>query len=150
MRERIKEIMDNESLTPTKFADKLQVNRAVISHIINGRNNPSLDVVMSILAEMPYINSDWLLNNKGPMYKEGFSYPHTQSLSAEDIESRELFSNPSISSERASDSVIEEGVDVRNILAASAVSKERLVAKKISQIIIYYEDNTFETFKINK
>ena len=55
MKDRIKEIMDNEDLSPAKFADRLQINRAVISHILNGRNNPSLDVVLKILSEMDYI-----------------------------------------------------------------------------------------------
>ncbi len=45
MKDRIKLIMEKENLTPAKFADKLQINRAIISHILNGRNNPSLDVV---------------------------------------------------------------------------------------------------------
>ena len=62
MKDRIKKIMDNENLTPAKFADKLQINRAVVSHILTGRNNPSLDVVTKILSEMNYLNSDWLLN----------------------------------------------------------------------------------------
>ena len=77
MKDRIKEIMDNEDLTPAKFADRLQINRAVISHILNGRNNPSLDVVLKILSEMDYINSEWLLNGIGLMYKDGYS-PQSQ------------------------------------------------------------------------
>lgn len=69
MRERIRQIMENENLTPAKFADKLQINRANISHILNGRNNPSLDVVARILSEMPYINSEWLINGTGRCIK---------------------------------------------------------------------------------
>ena len=75
MKDRIKEIMDNENLTPAKFADQLQINRAVVSHILNGRNNPSLDVVTKILSEMNYINSDWLLSGTGSMYKDGYAAP---------------------------------------------------------------------------
>ena len=52
MKDRIKLIMEKENLTPAKFADKLQINRAIISHILNGRNNPSLDVVSKILNEL--------------------------------------------------------------------------------------------------
>jgi len=71
MKERIKKIMEIEQLTSTRFADRLQINRAVISHILNGRNNPSLEVVTRILAEMEYINPEWLLNGTGSIYKEG-------------------------------------------------------------------------------
>ena len=70
MRDRIKTIIEREDLTPTKLAEKLNISRAVISHILNGRNNPSLDVVTSILTEMPYISSDWLLSGEGEMYRE--------------------------------------------------------------------------------
>jgi transcriptional regulator with XRE-family HTH domain len=63
--------MEHENLTPAKFADKLQISRAVISHILNGRNNPSLDVVTKILTQMDYINPEWLLTGKGSMYKNG-------------------------------------------------------------------------------
>ena len=73
MKDRIKQIMDKANLTPAKFADQLQINRAVVSHILNGRNNPSLDVVTKILSEMNYINSDWLLNGTGQMYKDGYT-----------------------------------------------------------------------------
>src|SRR5690554_4282945 len=71
MKDRIKIIMENENLTPAKFADRLQINRAIVSHILNGRNNPSLDVVTRILTEMNYINPEWLLNGTGSIYKEG-------------------------------------------------------------------------------
>jgi Helix-turn-helix. len=70
MKDRIKLIMDNEHLTPSAFADKLQLGRAVISHILNGRNNPSLDVVSRILSKMDYIDSDWLLTGNGKCIKQ--------------------------------------------------------------------------------
>ncbi len=52
MKDRIKQIIDQEHLSPSSFADKLQLGRAVVSHILNGRNNPSLDVVTRILSKM--------------------------------------------------------------------------------------------------
>ena len=58
MKDRIRLIMEKENLTPARFADSLDINRAVISHILNGRNNPSLDVVTKILEVMDYINPE--------------------------------------------------------------------------------------------
>ena len=69
MKDRIRLIMESEQLTPSAFADKLQLGRAVISHILNGRNNPSLDVVARILSNMNNINPDWLITGNGSMYK---------------------------------------------------------------------------------
>lgn len=71
MKERIKQIMEAENLTSANFAERVQISRASVSHILNGRNNPSLEVVTRILNEMNYINAEWLINGTGSMYKEG-------------------------------------------------------------------------------
>lgn len=71
MKERIKRIMEVENLTSANFADRVQISRASVSHILNGRNKPSLEVVTRILNEMNYINAEWLINGTGNMYKEG-------------------------------------------------------------------------------
>jgi transcriptional regulator with XRE-family HTH domain len=146
MKERIKEIMDNENLSPAKFADQLQINRAVISHILNGRNNPSLDVVTKILSEMNYINSDWLLNGTGSMYKDGFSAPT-------DKNERSLFD---AGATNVRDNVIHSEYvkenDLRGVENTDKLTDMQHVSqvtgnnRKVKQIIIYYTDNTFETF----
>ncbi|MFR9166862.1 MAG: helix-turn-helix domain-containing protein [Dysgonomonas sp.] len=91
IRDRIREIIEAENITPAKFADNLDIGRAVISHILNGRNNASLDVIMKILAVMPQINSDWLLTGKGLMYLDGAK----KNNSVRDIQ-QDLFSDNSI------------------------------------------------------
>ena len=147
MKDRIKKIMDNEDLTPAKFADQLQINRAVISHILNGRNNPSLDVVLKILAEKDYINSDWLLNGIGSIYKDGYELPpknenkpslfDLNSTSTEDNESKlEYLKENHVKTQ----SNMDVSPDTQHI---SQLARE---TKKIKEIIIYYSDNTFETF----
>ena len=65
MKERIQKIIDLEKLTASKFADIIGVQRSSVSHIISGRNKPSLDFVQKILSKFPEINTDWLLSGKG-------------------------------------------------------------------------------------
>lgn len=145
MKDRIKEIMDNEDLTPAKFADRLQINRAVVSHILNGRNNPSLDVVLKILSEMDYINSDWLLNGNGSMYKEGYS-SQTQNkqglfnLSA--VDTTDIEAN----SKYAKENHIKNHKNEDKTPNTQYVLPSEGNNRKIKQIIIYFTDNTFETF----
>lgn len=146
MKDRIKKIMENDDLTPAKFADKLQINRAVVSHILNGRNNPSLDVVMKILSEMDHINSDWLLNGIGSMYKEGYS-PSVNN------KERGLFDVDAIDStdnEIKSESPKENNVKSTETTHLSTDTQSfpyvSSKVRKAKQIIIYYTDNTFETF----
>ena len=65
MRERIKEIMEREGMGQSQFADHIGVNRPTLSHILAGRNNPSMEVVMKIHQKFPQINLLWLLDGIG-------------------------------------------------------------------------------------
>ncbi|MBC6698669.1 helix-turn-helix domain-containing protein [Hymenobacter puniceus] len=67
MVERIKELLQADQLTPTQFADRIGVARPIISHILSGRNKPSLEVVQKILAAFPQLSLDWLLKGAGSM-----------------------------------------------------------------------------------
>ena len=67
MKERIEKIMEVEQLSASKFADAIGVQRSSISHIISGRNKPSLELVNKILQQYQHINADWLLLGKGEM-----------------------------------------------------------------------------------
>jgi DNA-binding XRE family transcriptional regulator len=64
---RIQEVMKEYSYTPSVFADEIGVQRPAISHILSGRNRPSLDIVLKILKKFPKINSHWLLTGEGKM-----------------------------------------------------------------------------------
>lgn len=150
MKDRIKLIMEKENMTPAKFADRLQINRPVISHILNGRNNASLDVVTKILSEMSYINPEWLLNGTGNMYKE-------QSGNTPSSMTPDLFSQMEQDSPKIPDTFVkpkEMGFKPTENNYQSVENKHvetpKINDRKISQIIIYYDDNTFEIFGPNK
>lgn len=70
MKDRIQKIISAENLTASKFADIIAVQRSSISHLVAGRNQPSLDIVKKILKSFPKINSDWLIFGEGNMYKD--------------------------------------------------------------------------------
>lgn len=65
MRERIKQIIEREGMSQSQFADFIEVNRPTLSHILAGRNNPSMEVVMKIHQKFPQINILWLLDGVG-------------------------------------------------------------------------------------
>ncbi len=146
MKDRIKQIMENENLSPAKFADRLEINRAVISHILNGRNNPSLDVVTKILSEMDYINPEWLLNGKGSMYKEGIdvdSLPKERDLFNQD---KINMSGESKNMENSKEIEVKQHPKTEQDSGSKSIGIINNPVKKINQIIIYYDDSTFETF----
>lgn len=70
---RIKEILEKRDLNPAQFADQLSINRSRLSHILTGRNKPSLEIVQAILDNYSDINPNWLLSGKGKMTKNEIS-----------------------------------------------------------------------------
>ena len=65
MRERIKQVIDREGMSQSQFADFIEVNRPTLSHILAGRNNPSLEVISKIHQKFPKISLSWLLDGIG-------------------------------------------------------------------------------------
>jgi transcriptional regulator with XRE-family HTH domain len=70
MKDRIIRIMKEKNMNASQFSDAIGIQRATISHILAGRNNPSLDMVMKIFAKFPAISPDWFLFGKGSMNRE--------------------------------------------------------------------------------
>lgn len=62
----IKSFIVSKNLSPSKFADEIGVQRSSISHILSGRNKPSLDIVQKIIRRYPEIGTDWLLEEPPP------------------------------------------------------------------------------------
>lgn len=69
MIKRIKSLISVKNLTASQFADLLGVQRSNISHILSGRNKPSLDFVLKIAEHFPIISMEWLINGNGEMFK---------------------------------------------------------------------------------
>ena len=63
--DRLKKVMEHEQLSASTFADKVGVQRSSISHILSGRNKPSLEFILKILSSFPDVELYWLLNGKG-------------------------------------------------------------------------------------
>jgi len=67
MHERLKNWMEIEGLKSSALADSIGVNRATISHILSGRNKPSIDFLEKLLNVYPNINANWLISGIGYM-----------------------------------------------------------------------------------
>lgn len=62
---RMEIILEHYGLSAAAFAEKLGVQRSGISHLLSGRNKPSMDFVMKLTATFPEVDLYWLLNGKG-------------------------------------------------------------------------------------
>ena len=63
--ERLQKVINFYGETASGFAEKIGVQRSSISHILSGRNKPSLDFVMKVLYAYPEVELYWLMNGKG-------------------------------------------------------------------------------------
>lgn len=70
---RIEKIMQHEHMSSGQFAIEIGVQNSTLSHILNNRNNPSLDVLKKILNRFPEISSDWLILGQGSMFRNEFN-----------------------------------------------------------------------------
>ena len=146
MKDRILKVMEREALTPARFSEAIGIQRSAMSHIVSGRNNPSLDVLMKILSTYTHISTDWLLKGEGPMYKtENNNYQ--PSLFTENDEIRpEIRVVP----EKSLQSIVELPKSGPKPTEIEQVIYEERSSKNVSKIMIFYSDNTFETFTPEK
>ena len=69
MKDRITAFLSTENKTSLQFAEEIGVQQSSKSHIISGRNNPSLEYILKMLNTYDFISTEWLLFGKGKMYK---------------------------------------------------------------------------------
>ena len=69
MKERILRFLQNENKSYAQFAEEIGVQPSGISHILSGRNNPSLDFILKMLSKYPALSAEWILFGRGSMYK---------------------------------------------------------------------------------
>lgn len=141
-------VMDRERLTAGAFAESIGVAQATISHILGPRNKyPSTEVILRLHQRYTDINLEWLLTGKGNMSNDsdltgnpGFVYP----LFADNPENHpEGTKGTENRKETALESLQNQSKD---IVKQEIIYKER-PPRKITEIRIFFDDNTYETFK---
>jgi transcriptional regulator with XRE-family HTH domain len=116
---RLQKVIDFYGETASSFAEKIGVQRSSISHILSGRNNPSLDFVLKVLSVFPEVELYWLLNGKGEfpsVSKSEIMQPTPIAQISETVLSKEIASTKSVN-------------------------------KTIERIVIFYSDGTFKSFE---
>ena len=135
MKDRILKFLKEENKTSAQFAEEIGVQPSGISHILSGRNNPSLEFVIKMLEKYKFLSTDWLLFGKGDMYKA----QKTPSL----FEERNLFTQTI----EQFDNLKNNNVDSITPQTAFESKEKNLNKKNVSKIVWFYDDNTFEEFK---
>lgn len=120
--ERLNEIMTYYGLSASAFAELIRVQRSSVSHVLSGRNKPSLDFILKLNKVFPDINLYWLLNNTGEMIS---STPTTTPSSDKNLKQHPIGKTQSFD------------------------NNTEYISKEVERIVIFYKDGTFENYDPN-
>ena len=85
---RIQHIMKSNELSSAQFAEKLGVQRSGISHILSGRNKPSLDLISKIHFKFDSVSIQWLLFGYENNRSESIVYESAKKVKKNKIDSQ--------------------------------------------------------------
>jgi transcriptional regulator with XRE-family HTH domain len=145
MKERLLEFLKNENKSSAQLAEEIGVQASGISHILSGRNNPSLDFVLKMLEKYQFLSTDWLLFGKGTMYKEA----RMQNLFDYDPDIKTESKVIQIKSD-INQHEVESSKDVKSkTLTDSSVYSDK-TSPEVIKIVWFYENNSFKEFTPEK
>lgn len=150
MKERIKQLMDSQHMNQQVFAEFIGLSPATLSSIISGRTKLTVNTIVAIRNKFPTINVDWLLFGTGSMFLDDKSGTLNQSSTPStspkeamiDFGEAEVTKQPKPSMSATSNRAQSAMVNQPNIVP-KIVDKP---VRKITEIMVFYDDRTVETF----
>lgn len=128
---RLEKVINFYGESASSFAEKIGVQRSRISHILSGRNKPSLEFVLKILSAYPEVELYWLLNGKG-------SFPAKKEITP----SPPVEASPKIKQ-------VEDPAPISRAIVNRTEEKifsENTNGKTIERIVVFYSDGTFKNY----
>lgn len=151
MKDRIIRFLSSENKTSAQFAEEIGVQPSGVSHILSGRNNPSLDFVIKMLTRYSYLSPEWLLFGKEPMFRS-VAHPtlfdNIIESSGEDDAAFRVDTSADMKGDGEdsgakglSEEVIEISADSSGEISESGKNK------KPHRIVFFYSDKSFEEYR---
>lgn len=159
---RILSILKQKNLSISQFAEEIGIQKSGMSHLISGRNKPSLELILKILQKYPDIKPEWLLF--GTMQKVSDDKTPVTSSPPENVLVKTAaspatlfdFSGESNSCEASLSEDLGESVTEPGPIRDSIDQKKRVVKTKegvslnadqeIERMVIFFNDCTFRTY----
>lgn len=157
--ERIAAVMRHYNLQAKDLADLCGVQRTAITHILNGRNRPSVSFLGQLSEAYPEINTRWLLHGRGNMFTNVTNVASVEELPPYPSK---IFNTKA---EKCSESLDQQSAappegtlsHVTNVTGdlfdnqAGKGLREQLPLhqghKAVREIVIFYEDGTFRSYR---
>ena len=136
---RINLILRAKNITARQFAEEIGIQPSGMSHILSGRNNPSLEFLTKVIRRYPEIDANWLLLGRGAMYTSQSAATVTPTLpSTSDAE-------PVPVNEEPETELWEESNDELELPDDEV--KHSPTGRRIVKMVVLYDDHTFAEYR---
>jgi transcriptional regulator with XRE-family HTH domain len=130
---RISLLLERSGLSTTAFAERIGASRSSISHILSGRNKPSLEIITSIAENFEAISLEYLIYGTDQVNETAtIPTPSTPSAKENDPAEKSLITDK-VKAQSQPDNKIPQPPDLK-------------LGKNIKEVILIYDDGTFENF----
>lgn len=147
---RLENILDYYSLSASAFADKIGVQRSSLSHLLSGRNKPSLDLILKIVENFPEVDLYWILNGKGNFPKsevinEDISVTSTP-IEKNRTEEVKIENQPDLFSDDTMAGKNRVNENFSNNFPNTRILEHPKNDSDIDRIVIFYKNGTFKNY----
>lgn len=137
-------VMEHYGLSASAFADKIGVQRSSISHLLSGRNKPSLDFLMKIITLFPELNLYWLLDGSDTYLKNNIDLVMSQNV--------EPLPTPLLKIEtedinKSVESTLNSKTPSQDLSSSAIVTLQKKEGRQLEKIVLFFTDGTFENYK---
>ena len=154
--DKIKQVLLTKNLSPSYLADDIGVQRSSISHILSGRNRPSLDIIQKIVRRFPEFTYEWFLDGDTQLSTDT-PIPEQKTIGRTAANRPQLPGNrPSVATSgylatspvASHGPIVPKQVTFDPLTPTPPVTNEPVqpVAKQIDRILIFYTDGTFREY----
>jgi len=142
--------MEAQHMTQQTFANFIGMSPASLSSIFNNRTKPTLNTVEAIKGKIPRLNIEWLMFGHGPMFNDETDVKEcsvgSDSLTDDDVAYKGDNGEPNLFSSRTQHSSRSEVMRPSATTVKPEVRYVERPQRQITEIRVYFDDLTYETF----
>ena len=139
IKDRLAHILRAKNLTASQFAELMEIQPSNVSHLLNGRNKPSLDFLIKLKDVFPEYSFDWIILGQKPIT---INEPNPVSSDSQQMKFEEIEDERVIEFDDIVENNNEPSKEIQNNFAVNqSVNND---GKAIEKILVVYSDNTFE------
>ncbi|WP_333809809.1 helix-turn-helix domain-containing protein [Flavobacterium sp.] len=143
---RLEIILEYYNLSASAFADKINVQRSSLSHLLSGRNKPSLDFIIKVIEVFPEVDLYWILNGKGNFPKSETTSP-TLSESENEVIPPSIESNTNLTPDLFSSVEKTTSIISSERKNSDMLQNDNVDSEEIERIVIFFKNGTFKNYK---